>query len=149
MKKIINMLFVFIVALLFLSGCSNNQNNNNKYDENKRYYIEISNLDNFISMYESDILYMAVIGQTICGHCEDYKKIINKIAYEEDINIYWLEFDLLNVDDKNRFQALNERFNKFGTPLTIFIKNKEIVDEISGNVASQTVISKLSKWDLI
>ena len=144
MKRITKILLVSICALIFVSGCSNDG-----YNRNKHYFIEIKDIDNFVTMYESDETYVTIISQTTCSYCRDYKKIINKIAYEEDVDIYWIEFDLLSNADRDKVRNLNERFESFGTPLTVFTKGNEIVDELNGSVEAPVVLSKLAEWELL
>ncbi len=144
MKRIAKILLVSICALIFVSGCSNDG-----YNRHKNYVINIENVDNFVTMYESNETYVTVVSQTTCSYCQDYKKVMNKIAYEEDVDIYWIEFDLLSNADREKIRDLNERFEGFGTPLTVFTKDNEIVDEINGSVEAPVVLSKLAELKLI
>lgn len=145
MKRIISILIITILTLLFVSGCTDSSG----YNRNKNYYIKINSIDNFITLMESDEINTIVVSQTICSYCDDYKKVINKIAFEEDIDIYVIEYDTLKEKDKDKFREQNERLNDFGTPLTIFTQNNEIIDEINGNTTAAVVIAKLTNLGLI
>ncbi len=149
MKKITKYL-ILILALFLTFSCGQEITNDGfkvkkGYDNNKNYIKNITNINNFIKLYNSNKTSVIVIGQTQCSHCIEFKPKVNKVTYSTNSTIYWLEYDTLNGNDRNKFQNLNEKFKEFGTPYTIFVKNGEIIDELIGDVGANNFYKALVK----
>ncbi len=137
MKKLRKILV--IISIFLIAGCASK----NGYDENKNYIKELNNINNFIKLYEDVQTSVVVIGQTTCSHCINFKPTVNKIAFDKKIDIYWMEYDKLNGNDRRKLAELNENFESISTPYTIFIKNNEIVDELIGETSYDTLEAKI------
>ena len=101
-----------------------------KVDELKK---KIKNKDSFILL----------ISQTTCSHCVSYKPVFNKVLKEHKLKAYYIEKDLLGVDDNSE---LNKIIEISGTPTTAFFVDgveKEISNRISGNRPASTIEEKL------
>lgn len=155
MKKIRKYLVLFLIlGLSFACGAYSEITDDgykvkSGYNDSKNYIKDISNINDFINLYNQDKTSVVVIGQTECSHCLDYRPKVNRVAYTSGVKIYWIEYDKLDSASKYKFQSLNDSFKNFGTPYTIFIQNKEIKDEISGDVDATSLNKKLIKNNLI
>lgn len=86
-------------------------------------------------LYNSEEPFALVLAQTTCSYCLSFKPVINSYAEKEDLPIYVIEIDQLSDEDRNAMLASLSYFDEnqnWGTPLTLGIKNKEVVSEISG-----------------
>jgi len=142
MKKMSKLLIIFLFFVIFITGCKGVN------DKNKSF-TEISSFKEFKELFKSYDINVIVIGQTTCSHCISYEKTVSKVVRDHDINIYWIEFDLLSTKEKEEFKNFNKRFESFGTPLTIFTKNNEIIDELVGNVGEKFLTDKLQMYNKI
>ena len=102
---------------------------------------------------------VVVIGQTTCGHCIAIKPALNKIAGEYDLTINYLNLTEMNEDEYKSFtESLKEiQYNdpdfveegKFGTPLTLIIKNGKVKDYISGERTKSQLVREFKNNGLI
>ena len=101
-----------------------------KYDKMME---KVANKDSFIVLFS----------QTTCSHCKDFKPKLKKVANEFNIDIYYLETDIL---DEETSKELKKVFSFSSTPTTIFIINgeeKSAATRIVGDVSREKIISKL------
>lgn len=88
--------------------------------------------------------FVLCISRTTCTHCQDYKPKLKKVGYKYKIYIYYIDVDLLNDDDLNKFKT-SVSFDG-STPITVFFKNgeeKTTATRIEGDVSEEKIISKL------
>ncbi len=94
-------------------------------------YIDYSGFKNVAKSSENKIL---VLGQTTCGYCIKAKPILSKIADEYGITINYLNVNTLSSEESGKLSKyvsyLGE--NQWGTPLTIIVKNGEVIDSANG-----------------
>ena len=98
---------------------------NKNFDEKDKYYVSLK-YKKFKSLWKSkDLSTIAVVDKSSPTYNE-FKKMINKIAYYHNIKIYLLETNSLNKKDEVDFYKKDERFHKLKTNYIINISNKEI-----------------------
>lgn len=98
---------------------------------------------------------MVTLGVDTCSHCQNFKKVMNEVAQEKQVEIYYL--DANNIDDDHAYaiplkcadEANQKITDGFGTPLTLFLKDNKVVDCISGEVDAVSLKSKLRNNELI
>ena len=139
-----NNLFIGIIIIFILIICFLLLNNitNQKGELKKITYKEISekvkNKDDFV----------LVVSRSNCSHCISYKPKVNEIAKNNNIIIYYIDYDEENNKDK-----FIKEFNLDGsTPITLFIKNgKEtsVLNRLEGDLDSEKIIEKLKKMNFI
>lgn len=101
-------------------------------------YVNINFIDynGFQTLYGGSDRTILVLGQTGCSHCDEYKPTLNEIAKEENIKINYLDIRELSQEEyANLTNKLNDYFKdheKWGTPLTIILENKTIIDSHEG-----------------
>ena len=69
-----------------------------------------NNLDDFKEGFVKDEYSVTVLALTTCPHCHNFKPVIEKIAKEYDLPLYWINFDSLsNEDQDNVYQIFYEK----------------------------------------
>ncbi len=125
--------------------------------------IYINNYDELQSYLNSDDSIFLVLGKTGCVHCENYKPVLNSISSKYGIKIVYIDLANLSEEEKSRIMNSDIKIpakcsqtntetslsNGFGTPLSLFIKNKESFDCIRGYVDEDSLISTLKNLNLI
>ena len=110
----------------------------------KSYLSEIS-YDEVIKKLDNKDTFVLLISQTTCSHCAAYKPKLKDVSNEYEIDVYYIDVDLLEED---KYDELNSRlsFATSGTPLTIFLKNgeeKTVATRIKGDSSKEKIIKKL------
>ena len=94
-------------------------------------YVDYSAYKKILKSEETKIL---VIGQTSCTYCIKAKPILNKVINDKNVKINYLNITELSDEEKEKFNNslsyLSE--NEWGTPLTLILKNGEVVDSANG-----------------
>jgi len=108
----------------------------------KKYLVEIK-YDQLIQKIDNHEDFVLVISQTTCSHCADYKPKIAKVAKKYKLEMYYIEVNLLDEEERNEFKKY---FNYSGTPQTIFVVDgyeKTAANRINGDTSTDKIISKL------
>ena len=67
--------------------------------------------------------------------------VLNDIAEEYGITINYLNITDLSTDDQTSMtESLDILSDGFGTPLTIVVQNKEVIDSIEGFDSEETMV---------
>ncbi len=99
-------------------------------------------------LYESDNAFALVLEQTTCGYCHQFNPILNDYVGEENLPVYTIQIDTLKASDKQELLDSLEYFKdneSWGTPLSLGIKNKEVVADLSGYTDDTTQIEEFFK----
>ena len=106
------------------------------------YLKEISYKD-AIKKIEDKETFILLVSQTTCSHCMEYKPILKKVLKEKKLTAYYIEFDLLDDEEKKEFVKY---VNFSSTPTTVFLKNGEettAATRIVGTRDEEYIIGKL------
>ena len=88
---------------------------------------------------ESNII--LVVTGTTCGHCKNYKPILNIVLAENKLNAYEIDAWKLN---QNELADLKDTIGSFeGVPFTVIIKGGKVVDNRVGELNRDGVIELL------
>ena len=72
---------------------------------------------------------------------EEARPVLNDIAEEYGITINYLNITDLSTDDQTSMtESLDILSDGFGTPLTIVVQNKEVIDSIEGFDSEETMV---------
>lgn len=123
-------------------------------------YITFINYEKYKDIIEdSEEKQIVVIGQTGCSHCISIKPALNSIAKDYNITINYLNLTTMTNDENNDFYNTLEQMEyndedfvnegKFGTPLTLIIKNGKIENYISGERTISQLVREFKKLDII
>lgn len=87
--------------------------------------------------------FIVVIEREGCSFCIQYMPIVEEVAKEENIPIYYIDTDTLSVDEYNELSTTNSylKKNKWGTPTTLFMLGDRVLDAIGGYVEKDSVLS--------
>lgn len=118
------------------------------YYEEPVYYTAVT-ADEFVKKFNGKGTYALVIGQSFCGACNSYKPIISKVANENNIKIYYLEYDVLSSEDKEKISKLNKKFENFSTPYTLVTKKSKILAEKVGYQEEADLVKLLKENKII
>lgn len=128
-------------------------NENGAYWQLKNYkYKKISKLtyDQYDYLYNSDEPFVMIITQSTCDYSARFLPIMDEYASENDVPVYILELDSIGEEDfKKVLSSLNyfEDNNAYawGTPLTLAIKDKVVVNDLVGFTDKQSDIDDFFK----
>ncbi len=134
-------IIIFIAIIIFLI-INNLINSGNTLEELtwEQTQEKINNKEDFV----------IVLTQTTCSHCMEYKPILKKVAKNNNITIYYLDYDNYDEETANEILAY---FNFSGdTPTTFFFKEGSeisLMSRISGTAKASTVTTALKKYGYI
>ena len=108
----------------------------------KNYFKELK-YDEVIEKIENKDSFVLLISQTTCTHCISYKPKLEEVANKYKIDIYYIESNLLNDEERDKFTS----YISFSTtPATVFIKNGEettVANRINGDASKDKIEKKL------
>ena len=82
--------------------------------------------------------FLVVVVRDGCGYCEMYEPILDEVAGEYKIPIYYINMSNLSSEEYTALGTSNSYFKKnqgkWGTPTTLFMYGKSVIDSISGYV---------------
>lgn len=108
--------------------------------------------DKYDELYNGNEKFVVVLGQTGCGACSSFKPIINEIAKEKELTIYYV--DMLKLEDDGAYKLMNslsyfDDLESWGTPLTLVIENKEVIASLRGSNTKDTTLEFFEENHLI
>lgn len=129
----------------------------------ERKYKVASNAQEYIDKVNSKNYTVAVIGYEECNYCNLYLPVINKVAGDNNLDIYYFDRDNYDEDEfqkvidldfeipakcntKGEVKTMTEGFAK---PMTLITKNGKLVDCIKGYVDEDTLKETLEKYNII
>lgn len=122
-------------------------------------YITFINYEDFSNLIKEEGKHVITIGQTGCSHCIATKPVLNAIAKEYDIKLYYLNIsEMTQSENASLINNLKElgydekeflESGQFGTPLTIVIEKGKIVYYINGERPTKVFKSELKKAKVI
>ena len=108
----------------------------------KSYFIKLD-YDEVMEKINNKEDFVLVLSQTTCTHCASYKPKIKEVAKEYKVNIYYMEVDLLDADEKKEFTSY---VSFSSTPATVFINKgseKTAANRINGDASKEKIVKKL------
>ena len=114
-------------------------------DDEKKDFEEID-IDEYLDLYEGDENAIVLFSRPTCGYCQEFLPVINEYAGKNHLPAYILEIDTMDSDDVNNILSSLSYFEEntgWGTPLTLAIKDKKVITELSGYTDDTTSIENL------
>lgn len=135
----------------------------NKIPESERYYQVLSTADEYIKKVNSKNYTVAVFGVSDCTYCDLYLPVINDIARDYNVNIYYFNRDTYDTDEYDKIMDLNFEIpakctttgypttlgTSFPKPMTIITKSGKFVDCIRGYVTKETVLDMFKEYKIV
>ena len=87
--------------------------------------------------------FIVVIERAGCSYCIKYMPIVEEVAKEKGIPLYYIDTDTLSSEDMSKLSTTNSylKKNKWGTPTTLFMLGDRVLDSIGGYVEKDKVLS--------
>lgn len=108
----------------------------------KTYWKDIT-LSEFYELNEGDTPAVIFIGRPTCSHCVSFSPKLRAESAEAKVEINYFNLDLITDEATfNEFKKSNSVLNNddWGTPLVILVKNKTVIDVLSGDVENSEII---------
>ena len=115
-------------------------------------YLTFIDYDKYEEIYNSKEKAIVVLGQTGCGACTAFKPVINEIAKEYDLTIYFVNLtDWTKRETYDLMGSLSyfKERESFGTPLTLILENGDNISEQEGHNSKAATIEFLKKEGFI
>ena len=92
---------------------------------------------------ENGDAFIVIIERAGCGYCVQYMPIVEDVANEKKIPIYYIDTDTLSSDEYTELSTTNNylKRNDWGTPTTLFMLGDRVLDSIGGYVEKDAVLS--------
>ena len=132
-----SLILISIIGIVLISSITASNGTLKKINY-KELTKKINNKENFV----------LIVSRTDCSHCMSYKPKVNQIAKDNNLIIYYIDFD----EEKNKDKFLKEYNLDGSTPITLFIKNgKEtsLLNRLEGDLEEEKVIERLKKMGFI
>ena len=114
--------------------------------ESTDYQIYNADINEWVEATKSDEPVITVIGLTYCQFCKKYNPVINKIAKEKGIKLYWFDADNYGEDNFSTLTYTYELSYEGSSPYTLVTKNGEVVGEhVEGYMEENETNSFLSE----
>lgn len=111
----------------------NAQKESTQVSESEKKEFKQINVDDYLNYYSNEDNVLILIARPTCSYCQIAEPILQQIAYENNIDINYLNTDNFSEDDYNKFIESNEMFTEgFGTPILLVVSNSQIVDNVDG-----------------
>ena len=101
--------------------------------------------NDYEEMVKSGDPFIVVIERATCSYCQQYMPILEEVADEKSIPLYYIDTDTLTSDENNLLASTNAylKRNQWGTPTTLFMLGERVLDTIGGYVEKDSVLSFL------
>lgn len=95
------------------------------------------------SFVENDDAFIVVIERSGCSYCIQYMPIVEEVAKEKKIPVYYIDTDTLSTEDMGELSNTNNylKKNSWGTPTTLFMLGDRVLDNIPGYVDKDEFLS--------
>ena len=141
-KNIILGIILFILIIgIFLVLTTNN--------DTKARLIELD-YEEVLEKMDNEDDFILVITQSTCSHCATYKPKLKEISKSYEIDIFYINIDLMGRDNEEKF--LKDSNLSGATPTTIFIKEgteSSVLNRMEGDVTVKKAIEKFKKMGFI
>ena len=111
-------------------------------------HVDYSGYKKVVKSEDAKIL---VLGQTTCGHCARVKPILSKISKDKNITINYLDLTKLSQEEREKLSKYLPFLDEieWGTPLTLIVKNGEVLDSVNGALDYDGYVKLFKNNDLI
>ena len=101
--------------------------------------------DQYETMVDNGDAFIVIIERTGCSYCTMYMPIVEEVAKEKNIPLYYIDTDTLTNEEMNKLSTKNNylKKNKWGTPTTLFMLGDRVLNSIGGYVEKDSVLSFL------
>ena len=92
---------------------------------------------------ENGDAFIVIIERAGCGYCVQYMPIVEDVANEKKIPIFYIDTDTLSQEEYTELSTTNNylKRNDWGTPTTLFMLGDRVLDSIGGYVEKDSVLA--------
>ena len=136
--------FILIGVVLIIVGLALFSSKGNIELEEVNYPLTLSGeaglhqltYNEYKTMVDNGDAFIVVIERTGCGYCTMYMPIVEEVAKEKKIPVYYIDTDTLSSEEFDELGRTNNylKKNKWGTPTTLFMLGDRVLESISGYV---------------
>lgn len=147
MKKSDFILIGVVILIIFVSIFSSK---GNKKLEEVEYPLTLAGesglqqitYNDYETMVNNNDAFIVVIERAGCSYCIQYMPIIEEVAKEKKIPLYYIDTDTLTNDEYTSLSTTNSylKKNSWGTPTTLFMLGDRVLDTIGGYVDKETFL---------
>ena len=145
--------FILIGVVLIIVGLALFSSKGNIELEEVNYPLTLSGeaglhqltYNEYKTMVDNGDAFIVVIERTGCGYCTMYMPIVEEVAKEKNIPLYYIDTDALTSEEMNKLSTTNSylKKNKWGTPTTLFMLGDRVLDSIGGYVEKDGILKFL------
>ena len=107
-------------------------------------------LNDFYSALNGSENKLVMIGRDNCSWCQLFKPVLDSMKEEYGFDYLYVNTnELTNGVFNKMLKDIGVDKNSFGTPLTIVVKDGEVIDSLNGYVDEQELLSFLKKYDFV
>lgn len=101
--------------------------------------------DEYKTMVDEEEAFIVVIERAGCSFCVQYMPIVEEVAKEKNIPLYYIDTDTLSTEEMEKLSTTNSylKRNSWGTPTTLFMLGDRVLDAIGGYVEKDSVLTFL------
>lgn len=101
--------------------------------------------DEYKTMVDDGEAFIVVIERAGCSFCVQYMPIVEEVANEKKIPLYYIDTDTLSTEEMEELSTTNSylKRNSWGTPTTLFMLGDRVLDAIGGYVEKDSVLTFL------
>ena len=119
--------------------------------EKKKDFTNID-VDKYLKLYAGNDKSVVLIGRSGCEFCKIADPIIQGIAYDNNLKVYYLSTDGFSDEDKTNLLNSDEYFKEkegMPTPLLLVVGDSKIHDKVEGLVSKDEYIEFLDENGII
>lgn len=112
-------------------------------ETNKKKDFKNIDVDKYLELYKQNKVSIVLIGRSGCEYCAIAEPILQGIAYDNKLDIYYLSTDGFSEEDKANLLNSDKYFQKkdgMPTPLLLLVKNSKIIDKVEGLISKDEYI---------
>ena len=100
------------------------------------------NYSEYEEKINSEKPFVVVIVRDGCGYCEAYEPVLEEVANEYSLPIYYINLANISEEEMETLSTSNSylKKNQWGTPTTLFMYGDTVIDSISGYVEKDTFV---------
>ena len=136
-------ILVIVAAILFGKSADTQEELNIEYPVTLAGEVGLNEItySKYADMVDAGEPFVVVIERAGCYYCQMYMPILKEYVEKHNIAVTYIDTDNLTEEETHLLSTKNKylRNNEWGTPTTLFMVGKEVVDVINGYVEESSI----------
>ena len=136
-------ILVIVAAILFGKSADTQEELNIEYPVTLAGEVGLNEItySKYADMVDAGEPFVVVIERAGCYYCQMYMPILKEYVEKHKIAVTYIDTDNLTEEETHLLSTKNKylRNNEWGTPTTLFMVGKEVVDVINGYVEESSI----------